>query len=387
VQIDSSEKLTYPADSEPLLVEPIILGIVICLVLFSLVMVYSVTGMITSSPDGDPFHYVKRQTCAILIGAVLAFFAYRTPMEDLRKWSWAAYPAIIILLLAVFIPGVGVRAGGAVRWINLGIIRFQPGELVKLLMVFVLASYFSRHERSVGCFIGGIAKPIAYLLPVIALFYLQRDFGSSVVMFCIALCMATVAGAKIKHFLWGGLAFSAVVFVPMIIFAPYRVRRLVSYLDPMSHAKDDAFQLVQSLIALGTGGMLGQGLGRSQQKLHYLPAAHTDFIFSVIGEELGFIGCVIIVLAFLLLLIRVLYIAHRFADDVFKCTLVVGLGFLLVLPALLNMGVVTGLLPTKGMVLPLIGYGGSSMMVSLLAVGILLNLFKSAQLQSLGGKL
>lgn len=379
------QKTEDHSSHEPLLIEPFILGIAVALVLFSILMVYSATGMVALRANDDQLYFVKRQIAAVVIGIVLAVVAFKIPVSWLRKWSWVGFPLALCLLMAVFIPGLGASAGGAQRWINLGIVHFQPGEVVKILMIVVLARYFSRHERSVGSFMGGVLKPFLLLLPVIPLFLLQRDFGSFAVLLLVSLCMAIVAGVRISHFLICG-AMSILAIVPMVIFTPYRVKRLVAYLDPFQDSSGDGYQLIQSLIALGTGDFLGQGLGRSQQKLHYLPAAHTDFIFAVIGEELGFVGCITIVFIFLLLLTRILHIAHRFADDLFLCLLSLGLGLLLVVPALLNMGVVTGLLPTKGLVLPLIGYGGSNMISSLLIVGLLLNFFKFAQLQSLGVK-
>jgi cell division protein FtsW len=379
------QKTENHSSHEPLLIEPFILGIAITLVLFSLLMVYSATGMVALRANDDQLYFVKRQIAAVVIGIGLAVVAFNIPVSWLRKWSWVGFPLALCLLMAVFIPGLGASGGGAQRWINLGIVHFQPGEIVKILMIVVLARYFSRHERSVGSFVGGVLKPFLLLVPVIPLFLLQRDFGSFAVLLLVSLCMAIVAGVRISHFLVCG-AMSILGVVPMVIFTPYRVKRLVAYLDPFQDSSGDGYQLIQSLIALGTGEFLGQGLGRSQQKLHYLPAAHTDFIFAVIGEELGFLGCIVIVFIFIFLLTRVLHIAHRFADDLFLCLLSLGLGLLLVVPALLNMGVVTGLLPTKGLVLPLIGYGGSNMISSLLIVGLLLNFFKYAQLRSLGVK-
>jgi cell division protein FtsW len=376
--VDSSED--NKISTQPLLVEPYILGLAICLVVFSILMVYSATGMMAMRSSSDELYYVKRQLAAVFIGSCLAFVSYLMPVYTFRRWAWLGLPLSLVLLLAVFIPGLGVKGGGAQRWIDLRIVHFQPGELVKILMIFVIARYFSKHEKSVGSFVSGIVKPMIIIAPVIPLFLLQRDFGSFAVLLLVTLCMANIAGVRLRHFIICGFGcFCAVL--PMVLLAPYRLKRLVAYLDPFQDSSGDGYQLIQSLIALGSGEVLGQGLGRSQQKLYYLPAAHTDFIFAVVGEELGFIGCLVILFIFFILLIRIVKLAHRLASDLFLCLLALGLGLLLVVPALLNMGVVTGLLPTKGLVLPLIGYGGSNMISSLLIVGWLLNLFKVAQLR------
>jgi cell division protein FtsW len=369
--------------SQPFLIEPFLMAIVSLMVLFSVVMVYSTTGVSTPGSGGDPGYYVKRQLLALILGIVCGTVAYYLPLGVLRRWSPMGYPLAIFCLLMVLIPGLGVASGGAQRWLYLGPLRFQPGELVKVLFVFYLAGYFERHEADLGKFINGVVKPMLLVVPVGFLFLMQPDFGSFAVILCLSFSMAMVAGVRVAHFMICGIT-ALLAITPIILISPYRMRRLLAFISPFDDATGSGYQLVQSLIALGSGEFLGQGLGRGQQKLHYLPAAHTDFIFAVIGEELGFVGCVAVLIAFSIILWRSLKLAHRFADDVFLCTLVVGLALFLVLPAFLNVAVVTGLLPTKGMVLPLIGYGGSSMMVSLTGVGLLLNLFKVAQLRSLG---
>jgi cell division protein FtsW len=246
------------------------------------------------------------------------------------------------------------------------------------MFVIFLAGYFARNEGSIGDVINGVLKPFLLLGCIAVPLLMQPDFGSTAVMAVVTFGIAVSLGVKLRWILVGLIAAGGLAAI-LVAVSPYRMMRIVSFLSPTADSSGKGYQLIQSLIAVGTGELTGVGLGGSQQKLFFLPAAHTDFIFAVIAEELGFVGCLGVIVAFLVFLWRGLLLASRLADDTFACGLAVGLTLLIVAPAFLNMGVVLGLLPTKGMVLPLVGYGGSSLISSLFGVGLLLALSRSFQ--------
>jgi cell division protein FtsW len=362
-----------PPLRNPLAVEPILSTLVACLVLFSLVMVYSTTGIMSQERFGDSLFFFKRQMTAALLGFGIAYLAFRIPIKVWQRIAGWLLPISLLLLVLPFIPGLGDRAGGAQRWIALGPVKFQPAEFVKIAMVVFMAGYIHRHEHSLGGFVGGIVKPVAMIGPVALLLLMQPDFGSTVVITTVMMLMGIAAGVRLR-FAIIGLLMIAAAFAALVIVSPYRMERITAFLSPFEDLSGSGYQLVQSLVALGSGELVGMGLGSGQQKLFYLPAAHTDFIFAVIGEELGFIGCAVVISVFLAVLWRGCRLASRYAEDSFRFSLAVGLTGLIVVPALVNVGVVTGMLPTKGMVLPLVGYGGSSLMACLFCVGLLLAL-------------
>jgi cell division protein FtsW len=353
---------------------------VLLLVGFSIVMVYSTTGVIAQEKLGDALYYVKRQLAAAGIGLVLMFACSRLRLETIRKASPYLFFVCIAMLLITLLPGVGHRAGGAQRWLNLGFIRFQPGELVKVLFTVFIAGFWARHETRLSEFGQGIVKPFFLVAIMAALLLLQPDFGSAAVISLVTLGMALATGVRLRYIACAAVVLACCM-VALVFISPYRMQRILSFMSPFADASGKGYQLIQSLIAVGTGQLTGVGLGDSQQKLFFLPAAHTDFIFAVVSEELGFIGGIVLLITFLVFLWRGLLIAARLADDTFAFSLAVGLTLIIVAPALLNIGVVTGLLPTKGMVLPLVGYGGSSLVACLGAVGLLLALKRHHQEQ------
>ncbi len=355
----------------PLISDGFIFNITVALVLFSLVMLYSTTAIISQEHFGDPLFYVKRQAVAALIGVLLLWALSRIDIDKLRLVSPYLLVVCIVLLILPLIPGLGDAAGGAKRWVRLGPIRFQPGEFVKVLFIIFMAGYYSRHEARLKEFISGVVKPIGMAALMGVLLLRQPDFGSTVVIVSITVVMAAVAGMQIRYLAIAGAVLGAAG-VALVLISPYRMSRVVTFLTPWEDASGKGYQLVQSLIAVATGKLTGVGLGESQQKLFFLPAAHTDFLFAVIAEELGFIGCLVVLALFLGILWRGVKAAARVSENTYLFTLTIGLTLLIVLPALLNMGVVTGILPTKGMVLPLLGYGGSSLISSLAIVGLLL---------------
>lgn len=351
---------------------------VLLLVGFGLVMVYSTTGIVSQEKMGDSLFFAKRQCLSALLGTCIMLLCFRIPSGLLRRASPYLFVASLFLLLLPLIPGIADRAGGASRWVKIGPVRFQPGEFVKLFMVVFMAGFFARHEHQISSFVHGIIKPFALVSMVAALLLLQPDFGSSAVIVLVILAMALASGVRLSHM---ALCTVAVVLCmgTLVFISPYRMMRVVSFLSPFSDASGKGYQLIQSLIAVGTGQVSGVGLGSSQQKLFFLPAAHTDFIFAVISEELGFVGSVVVILAFLVILWRGLLLARAVSHDTFLFSCAVGLTMLIVVPALLNVGVVIGLLPTKGMVLPLVGYGGSSLMTCMAVIGLLLGIRRDAR--------
>lgn len=345
----------------------------ILLVGFGVLILYSTTGVLAQERFGDSLYYLKRQLVAVVLGLAGMLLVSRIRMETLKSFSPLCLPLGVILLLMTLIPGVGDSAGGASRWITLFGQRFQPGEFVKLLFIFFMAGYFARHEEKLDSFSQGVCKPLL-LVGLIGVLYLsQPDFGSTALVALVTLTMAFTAGVRIRYILLSFL-FAAASLAVLVMISPYRMKRILSFLEPTADASGKGYQLLQSLIAVGTGQFTGVGLGEGQQKLFFLPAAHTDFIFAVVAEELGFLGAIFLLALFGVFLWRGLRIAWKVRTDVFSYTLAVGLTMLIVLPALLNMGVVLGLLPTKGMVLPLVSYGGTNIIVSLVGIGFLLTL-------------
>lgn len=358
-----------------------LLVIAMALVLFGMLMVYSTTGVIAEERFGDPLFYVKKQGMALLAGVVLMGILSRIPVEKFRKLSPFLLLASLGLLVMTLLPGIGDSAGGAKRWIHLGFVRFQPVEFVKVFMIIFFAGYVSRHEKELSSFVRGIVKPLTLVFSAAVLLLLQPDFGSACVISGVCLGMLLGSGARLSHMAVTGLVVAAMAAI-LVFSSAYRLQRVKTFLDPLRDPGGKGYQLVQSLIAVGSGEVTGVGLGESQQKLFFLPAAHTDFIFAVVGEELGFVGCSAVILLFLAFLWRGLVVASRSATSTFHYALALGLTLLVVFPALLNIGVVIGLLPTKGLVLPLIGFGGSSLVCTLAGIGILLGISRGARVQS-----
>lgn len=355
----------------------VLLSTVLLLVGFGLVMVYSTTGIVSQEKMGDALYSAKRQTLSAVLGLGLMFACMRVPLRTLRVISPYLFGVSIFLLALPLVPGIADRAGGASRWVKLGPVRFQPAEFVKVCMVIFMAGFFARHESTISSFFHGIIKPFALVGCAAALLLKQPDFGSSAVIIVVVLSMALASGVRFAHMAFCSVSV-AVIMGLLVLISPYRMMRVVSFLAPFADASGKGYQLIQSLIAVGTGQVWGVGLGASQQKLFFLPAAHTDFIFAVISEELGFVGGVAVIVAFLVILWRGLLLAKAVRGDTFLFALAVGLTMMIVAPALLNVGVVIGVLPTKGMVLPLVGYGGSSLMACMAVVGLLIGIKREA---------
>jgi cell division protein FtsW len=320
-------------------------------------MIYSTTAVYSTENFGSSLALVKRHILHLGLGVFTALICSRLNPSLLKQHSRLFAWIALILLIAVLIPGIGHEAGGARRWIVLGPMRFQPGEFSKVLLVLYFAGYIGRFHDIMGRFV--------------LLLLAEPDFGSTVVVVAVVFCQLLTA-SRLTHLSLIGLV-GAGSFVAAIASSPYRLRRLKAFLDPFADPNEAGYQLIQSLIAVGSGGLWGRGLGGGEQKLYYLPAAHTDFIFAMIAEELGLIGALVVLLLFLVIAVRGFMVVNRLKEAPFLSSLALGCTMLIVLPAMLNMGVVLGLLPTKGMVLPFVAYGGTGLLVYLSALGLLLN--------------
>jgi len=338
-------------------------------------MIYSSTAVVSpsmSKKEVSQFFYFKRHLFTMLIGFSAMFVAYRLNPDTLRKIALPLLIFSFLLLILVFVPGMGISAGGAKRWLKLWPSTFQPSELVKLSMVIFLAKYMTSDSYRTDSFKSFI-KPIAIMAVFQAVFLKQPDFGAVISLGIITIAMLFFSGMKLRYLLsMGVLALPVII---KLVEEPYRWKRVTSFLNPWDDPQGSGFQLIQSFIALGSGGIKGVGLGESKQKLLFLPETHTDFIFSLVGEELGLIGAVVIILLFGMLFVRGIAITNK-AKDGFVYYLAFGLSIMIALQALINFSVVTGMIPTKGLPLPFISYGGSSLLVNMAAVGILLNLSK-----------
>lgn len=358
--------------------DPWLVGCVGALVVLGLMMVLNTTYFLGLNKTGNPFYFFERQLFNLAVAVTVMFAAAQLTLRGLRGVSMAVIVAATAMAVAVWIPGLGVVRGGARRWLRLGPMLVEPSEILKLAAVFFLARYLSRHQDKL--------EAPRFLLPLFAailamalLLLKQPDFGAAVMLTLLLFTMLFAAGARLKHLgIAGGAALLALAV--QAGHKAYRMRRLSAFLNPWRSAQGSGFQLIQSFIAFGAGGGWGVGLGASRQKMFYLPQAHNDFVFAVIGEEFGMAGAMVVIALFVTILIRGMRIASHQTDP-FGSLLAVGLTALLSLQAFVNMAVVTGLVPTKGLPLPFLSYGGTSMVVSLAAVGILMALGRRTELR------
>ncbi|GMR18546.1 MAG: putative lipid II flippase FtsW [Gammaproteobacteria bacterium] len=350
-----------------------LLGSVLALMVTGFVMVYSASISTAYEINGDSSYYATRHAMHMLIGLVSMLVVMYTPV---RFWQ-AAGPYLLmfglVLLVAVLIPGIGTRINGSSRWVNLGLMKVQPSEFMKVFMVIYVAGYLVRRQEILKLFVPGILR-VSFVVAIAGMLLLQEpDLGSVIVICITVLSMLFLAGVRFWHFmLIVGTGIGGMVLLTLV--SPYRLGRVTGFLDPFADPFNTGFQLVQALIAFGRGEWLGVGLGASIQKLSYLPAAHTDFLLAVIAEELGLVGVVTIIMLFAIIVYRGLVLSRK-AEAVgllYSCRLTQGICILLGSQALINMGVNMGLLPTKGLTLPFMSYGGSSMVASSIAVGLLL---------------
>ncbi|MBT8060740.1 MAG: putative lipid II flippase FtsW [Xanthomonadales bacterium] len=366
----------FVAGSAPLPLRPDswILVPSLLLLAIGIVMVGSASIPVAEGQGVNAYHYLLRHLVFIGIGVTLALSLRVIPIVFLERISRPMMALSVLLLLVVLVPGIGHTVNGATRWIRLGILNFQVVEAVKLMVIVYLAGYLARKAHSVQSRFFDTLKPLIFAGLLSAILLLQPDMGSAAVITAIVAGMVWLAGAAWRHILvLGMLTLPAFGWAAM---EPYRLRRIVSFMDPWADPYASGFQLTQALIAVGRGELFGVGIGASIQKLFYLPEAHTDFIFAVLAEEFGLAGVVLILLMFLLLVTRIMVIgimAHR-NDRPFHGFLAYGIGLWIGLQALVSVGVNLGVLPTKGLTLPLISSGGSSMLMTLVALGIVLRI-------------
>ena len=353
--------------------DPWLLGVALALAAFGVVMVASSSIAVAEGAGLSPFHYLLRHLIFLGAGGLLGAACACTPLDFWERHSRVLLLLAFLLLLAVFLPGFGVRVNGARRWLTLGISRFQAVEAVKLLLIIYLASYLRRFGDAIQHRLLAVLKPLGIAGLIVLLLLQQPDFGSALLILAIVIGMVWLGGARVRD-----LTTMAALTTPVMAWAAlsesYRVRRLTSFLDPWQDPFNDGFQLVQALIAVGRGEWFGVGLGASVQKLFYLPEAHTDFIFSVIAEELGLVGVVLVIGGFALLCGRLFVLGQRALDRglIFAGYLAFGVALWLSVQALVSIGVNLGLLPTKGLTLPLISSGGSSLLMTVAAIGLML---------------
>jgi cell division protein FtsW len=368
-----SKMMPFPAQLKTALqIDPVLMTIVITLLLGGLVILTSASITISDNAVGNPFYYVERQLFAIAIGGLGGFVCLFVPMRVWQGLGPLMLLAGLSLLVVVLIPGIGFEVNGSTRWVRVGIINLQVSEPARLCFLLYLAGYLVRRNKALSEEFVGFLRPMLVLSLACALLLYEPDFGAAFVLLATALTMLFVAGARIRDFL---LFFStALVAMAMLaVTSPYRMSRLTGFLDPWADPFNSGFQLTQSLIAIGRGEWLGVGLGAGVQKLFYLPEAHTDFVFAVFAEEFGLLGSLLMIALFLALLWRIFKLANRaaYVERFFEAYIAIGLGTWLGLQAFINVGVNMGLLPTKGLTLPLISYGRSSLIVTIISIGIL----------------
>jgi cell division protein FtsW len=349
----------------------LLLGSVSFLLTLGLVMVFSASSVMAYSYDHDNAHYLKHQLVYLAVGLIFAYAAYRVDYRKLKRLAPAAVIVSLVLLALTLIPHVGFATGGARRWLGVGTFSFQPSEIAKLALVLFLAAKLAQLGEGIRSLMKGVA-PAFFVTFLIALpVFFEPDMGTASLMIFTAFAMIFTAGARIEH-----LVLSALAMLPGLLIAvgssAYKRARIFAFIDPWKDAQNTGFHIVQSLLALGSGGVLGLGLGASRQKYFYLPEAHTDFIFAVLGEELGLLGGVVVIALFVTFAIRAVTLATK-APDRFGMLLAMGCTFLIVIQAFINIGVVSGSWPVTGVPLPFISFGGSSLIVSLVAVALIAN--------------
>jgi cell division protein FtsW len=353
-------------------IEPVLLAVSLTLLLGGLVILASASIATADNASGDPFFYIGRQAVAALLGGIAGFICLFVPMSFWRHTGPLMLLAAFGLLLVVLVPGVGYTANGSTRWIRLGFLNLQASELARLCLMIYLAGYLVRHNKTLREQFAGFVKPMIVLFIACCLLLAEPDLGAAIVLVAIAFAMMFVAGARFRDFfVFAGLAVAGAA--TLTVTRQYRLERLTGFLDPWADPYDKGFQLTQSLIAVGRGEWLGVGLGDSVQKLFYLPDAHTDFVFAVYAEEFGLLGSLVLIALFAMLLWRIFRLAIRASrlERFFEAYLAVGIGTWLGLQAFINLGVNMGLLPTKGLTLPLISYGRSSLIIAMISLGIL----------------
>jgi len=350
----------------------ILLLVTLILVTVGTAMIYSSSSIIALEKFKDGQYFLKKQLFFVFVGLSSMIIMTRISYTQLRKWAYPGMLLSFLLLSMLMIPHFGMKRGGATRWLNLGGFSFQVTEMVKITIVVFLAHLLTRKAHQLKDFSRGVLVPLVITSITILLILLEPDFGTAVIIATILLLMLCIAGSQIKHLLCLIAAFIPVG-VMLILYKGYRLTRLTAFLDPWKDADNTGFQIIQSLLSFGSGGTFGVGIGDGMQKLFYLPEPHTDFILSIIAEESGFIGVTIVIAMFAIFAFRGFMIALK-APDLFGTLLASGLTMVIALEAFINIAGVMGLIPLKGLVLPFLSYGGTAFIMTMTAVGILLNI-------------
>ena len=368
-------------------IDLILLSTGFILLMIGMVMVSSASIAIADDQHGDPFFFLKKQFLAALIGCCAAFIGMFIPI---RTWKNLSLPLLLLgitLLIIVFIPDIGRTVNGSTRWISVAGINFQVSEPARLCLLIYVAGYLVRRNRQLRESISGFIPPIIILCITCGLLLFEPDYGASVVLLLSIMPMLFSAGARIRDFSIF-VAFSMIGMTVIAFLTPERIERLYTFLEPWEYSQQGGFQLTQSLIAFGRGDWFGVGLGNGVQKLFYLPEVHTDFIFAVLVEELGLFGALVMILLFTILVIRIFQIALKAArlERLFEAYLSIGIGSWLAIQTCINIGVNIGALPTKGLTLPLISYGRSSLIITIIAIGMILRISHEISGQNLNQK-
>lgn len=350
---------------------------VVLLLMLGIVMIYSSSAVHADTISGDSMYFVKRHLMFLVMGLIAAVMCMVVPPGFFRDNAKTIMLISLFLLVLVLIPGIGTKAGGARRWIRVLGFGLQPSEFAKIALILYLSDFTTRKRYMLGSLVKGFLPALFVIGFTGGLILLEPDLGTSVAAGFIGIVILFVSGVNLKHL--GVLMAAAVpLLLAAIVCAPYRIKRVLAFVSPWEDPKGIGFQLVQSFIALGSGGLFGVGLGASKQKLFYLPQSHTDFIYSIIGEELGFIGAISVLILFAVIVWYSLKLSFK-VKELFMSRVIFGIGMMIAFEVIVNVGVSAGALPTKGLPLPFISYGGSSLVVHMAAIGILLNMSRGAE--------
>ena len=361
---------------------------VLCITVFILlamgiIMVLSASAPSALSTTGNSYTFVGKQFGFAVVGIVLMLIISKIDYRIFKKYYWPIYFASWLILLLVLVPKLGVSVKGATRWVNLGFVQFQPSELTKTGMIIFYAGYLTDHKSELTDFWRGFIKPLLYILPpFVILLGVQNHLSVSLVIIIITVAMMVMGGCRIKHFAGTAgvitLGFGTIIgILQMAGKGGFRLERISTFFNPWADAQGTGYQMVQSLYAIGSGGVFGVGLGESKQKYLYIPEPHNDFIFAILAEELGFVGCVFVIALFAIFVWRGLLISMK-APDMFGSLMAVGITTLVGAQAIINIAVVTATIPTTGMALPFFSYGGTALLILLCNVGVLLNISRAS---------
>lgn len=360
---------------------------VFCIVALGLLMMTSASIVVSDKQMHQPFYYLFKQLIYLTLGIGIGSFVMQVETYYWEKLGGYLLLGVMLLLALVLIPGMGHSVNGSARWIGYGPLSFQVSELAKFMVVVYMAGYLVRRNAEIQFHLSGFLKPVAILGTIAVLLLREPDFGATVVVTVTTLGMMFLAGMRLRHFVTLFLLVISALTI-IAVSAPYRLARLTTFMDPWARPFDTGYQLTQSLIAFGRGGWFGVGLGKSIQKMFYLPEAHTDFLFAVIAEELGLIGMFVIMGLFFLLVVRIFFIgrAAQRLQRHFAGFLAYGFGLWIAIQFIVSIGVNSGLLPTKGLTLPLMSYGGSSVLVNCIVIAVLLRIDHENRLTTIGIK-